>query len=110
ENINLAEADTLIGEAVAAYPDEPAYQDTLAWVRYRQGRLDEALAASLKASELDSEDPGYAARLGDIYAAKGDMAKAKAAWEKAVALPPPDAYHEPDWNADAIRKKIAGAG
>ena len=37
------EAARMIGEAINAYPDSPAIQDSYGWLLYQQGNLDEAL-------------------------------------------------------------------
>ena len=105
-NRNLAEAEALADAAVAFDEDEPAYYDTRAWVKHRQGRDAEAVVDAEKAVELDAETSGYYKRLGDIRAALGETDKAKAAWQKALALPAPTPYEEPDWDVAAIRKKI----
>jgi tetratricopeptide (TPR) repeat protein len=106
---NLQEAEELAAAAAAAYPDEATYHDTLGWVRFRLGRLQEAAGALEQAVALDAEYPGYRARLGDVYAALGRPAAAKAQWQKALDLPSPDSYYEPDWDAAAIARKISEA-
>lgn len=42
EGIRLEEADRLVRRALALDPGNPAYRDTLAWVLYRQGRIEDA--------------------------------------------------------------------
>jgi tetratricopeptide (TPR) repeat protein len=41
-DVNLDEALDLISRAVALDPDNPAYLDSMGWIRYRRGDLDEA--------------------------------------------------------------------
>jgi TPR repeat protein len=106
-NRNLTEAEILASEAVVVTPDEDAYLDTRAWARHRLGRDEEALADAQKAIAIAPEQPGYQNRLGDILSALGKPAEAKAAWQKALSLTPPDNVDEPDWDAGAIRRKIA---
>lgn len=108
-NRNLAEAETLASAAVAYDPEEAAYLDTLAWVKHRLGRDAEAVIDAEKALALVPDDAGYLKRLGDIRAALGEMEKAKEAWRKALEVPAPGAYEEPDWDAAAIQGKIDAA-
>ncbi|MBR4417321.1 MAG: hypothetical protein IKS67_11160, partial [Victivallales bacterium] len=42
-NRELDLAEKLVGKALSQEPDNPAYLDSMAWIRYRQGRYGEAL-------------------------------------------------------------------
>ncbi len=112
-NHNLDEAETLASAAIDAAGDDDVGKatalDTRAWVRHAAGRDAEAVADAEEAVKLD-EEPEYLNRLGDIYAALGRTAEAKDAWQKALSLPPPNAYYEPEWDPVAIQAKIDAAG
>ena len=58
-NRELDLAEKLVAKALAAEPDNPAYLDSMAWIRYRQGRHGEALEEMCKVLENNglSQDP-----------------------------------------------------
>ncbi len=68
--------------------DNAAYVDSLGWVLFRRGKLDEAKAELEKAVKLPDgeDDPTVWDHLGDVYYRLNESQKAKAAWEKAVEL------------------------
>ncbi len=71
----LERAEKLILRAVQEDPDSMAFRDSLAWVYYRQGRLEEALFEMTTTLELmrnsGNSDPILFDHAGDIYAANG---------------------------------------
>ena len=58
-NRELDLAEKLVGKALSQEPDNPAYLDSMAWIRYRQGRYGEALDKMCKVLENNgmSQDP-----------------------------------------------------
>ena len=109
--VNIADAGKLAAEAVAeARADDPGtkgrYRDGLAWAKHLAHADAEAVVEEQAAIDSDPENPTYRDRLGDIFAALGENAKAKAAWQKALSLPAPSRIDEPDWDPLTIRKKI----
>lgn len=64
-NIRLDEARELIAKALSLTPDDPFIVDSLGWVLYRLGRLDESLGALERAYRL-RPDPEIAAHLGEV--------------------------------------------
>lgn len=81
------EAETLIGKALALTPDEPSVIDSMGWLRFRQGRPNEAV--SLLAKAYDSfPDPEVAAHFGEALWATGDRARAEAVWGRALQAAP----------------------
>ena len=52
-------AEKLVGKALSQEPDNPAYLDSMAWIRYRQKRYGEALEEMCKVLENNgmSQDP-----------------------------------------------------
>ena len=69
----------------------PHILDTLGWVYYRLGRLNEALKAITEASRQLPEDAVVHEHLGDIYLAMKNLQKARAAYTKALELQPDNA-------------------
>jgi tetratricopeptide (TPR) repeat protein len=64
---DLAEAEDLVGRALAQDPDNGAYLDSRGWVYYRLGRLAEARRDLERAVELTHGDPVVLEHLGDVY-------------------------------------------
>jgi TPR repeat protein len=106
---NLEEGEALAAAAVAAYPQEAPFRDTLGWLRFRLGRAQAAAVELEQAVALDPDYAGYHDRLGDVYAELGRDDEAKAEWRRALDLPTPDRLFVPDWDAAANERKIVGA-
>ena len=87
---NLDEAATLISASLAQMPDSAAVLDSMGWVLFRQGKAQEALPYLERAAKL-GDDPEIALHLGDVQAALGDAAAAKATWQKGLEAYPDDA-------------------
>jgi Flp pilus assembly protein TadD len=75
----LQEAHDLIGQALKLAPDDPFIQDSMGWVLYRLGRLDEARAYLERAFKL-RPDPEIAAHLGEVLWAQGQRDEAARIW------------------------------
>ncbi len=76
-NIRLDEARKYITKAVSLAPQDQAFQDSLAWVYYRQGNY--AQAKQLLENLSDSfvqENPEVSYHLAAVYAALAEMEKA----------------------------------
>lgn len=71
-----------------AYNFAPNQLGTLILRLMQHRKLDDALALLSVATEAYPEEAGFHARMGEAYAAKGDRARAIAAYEKAQALNP----------------------
>lgn len=82
-----AEAKTLIDKAYALNPDDPAVLDSLGWVNYRLGNLDEAERALRLALER-FPDHEVAAHLGEVLWANGKRREARQTWAKAFETQP----------------------
>ena len=89
---NLDRAKELIEKALKAEPKSAAYLDSMGWVLFKQNQPKPALEYLLKAIE-NSEEPDATLydHLGDIYAALNEIAKAREAWEKSLAVEANDA-------------------
>ena len=81
-NTRLDEAYTLVQKAVSISPNDAFIQDSLGWVQFRRGRVDEALATLKKAYET-RRDPEIAAHLGEVLWVKGERAEASKVWQAA---------------------------
>jgi len=81
------EAYELIKKAVELAPDDPAIIDSLGWVQYRLGRLDEARVNLDRAYTL-FPDAEVAAHLGEVMWMQGDKTAASRLWRKALEAQP----------------------
>ena len=86
-NQRLDEAYTLVNKALSLSPGDAFIQDSLGWVHFRLGRVDEALA-TLKKAYLKRRDPEIAAHLGEVLWAKGEKAEALKLWQSALLESP----------------------
>ena len=84
-----AEAYELIKRALDISPSDFYILDSMGWVLYRLGRLDEAIDYLRRALSLRA-DPEIAAHLGEALWVKGDREEAKKVWEAALKLRPDD--------------------
>ncbi|MBU0499262.1 MAG: tetratricopeptide repeat protein [Gammaproteobacteria bacterium] len=76
------EAMGYIRQALELKPDSPAILDSMGWVQYRIGRLDEALGYLHKANEK-LHDPEIASHLGEVLWVSGKKDEARQVWKKA---------------------------
>jgi tetratricopeptide (TPR) repeat protein len=100
---NLEKAEELIREAIEldrrarklsrnpsadGDQDNAAYIDSLGWVLFRRGRLDDACRQLELATTLPegTEDPTVWDHLGDVYFRLQRLGQARSAWERAVHL------------------------
>ena len=84
------EAHDLISQALALKPDDFYILDSMGWVLYRMGRLDEAVEY-LRRALKERADPEIAAHLGEVLWVKGDKEAARQVWETALKETPEDA-------------------
>ncbi len=81
------EALDLISQALVLEPDEPAILDSMGWVLFRVGRLDESLEYLLRAY-TEFNDPEVAAHLAEVLWARGDTEAARNIWQDALQREP----------------------
>jgi len=86
----LEEAAVLLEKAVALEPEDAAILDSLGWLRYREGRYEEAVELLRRAYAL-YPDGEIAAHLGEVLWAQGKREEARAIWDAALAETPDDA-------------------
>jgi Flp pilus assembly protein TadD len=85
---NLADACKMARRATEAEPKNGVFWDTLAWVYFRQGELDDAYAAQREAVILAPKEPEIHFHMGAIQHARGDLAAAAAEYRRALQLNP----------------------
>jgi len=95
-----AEALGYVERALAQTPDDPAVIDSMGWVLFRLGRLQEARDHLQRAYDL-TKDSEIAAHLGEVMWVMGDRDQAKALWQKARKATPGDAVLE-----DTVRRYL----
>ncbi len=86
--MKLDEAERMILKAVRLVPDNGAYQDSLGWVYFKQGRSTEAVRELLGASQKLSRAPDVWDHLGEVHAALGNISAAWRSWKRAQTLEP----------------------
>ncbi|QIH10747.1 MULTISPECIES: tetratricopeptide repeat protein [Pseudomonas] len=82
-----AEAKALIEQAHQLTPDDPAVLDSLGWVNFRMGNLDEAERLLRQALER-FPDPEVAAHLGEVLWHNGKQREARQTWGKFIKEQP----------------------
>lgn len=118
---NLPQAEQLIRKALdldrkirettsllAHEPENPAYIDSLGWVLYRRGKLEDACTELEKASRLPggNDDPVVFDHLGDVYEKLGKPARARECWQKATDLYNVVHSRRPDARLKEIQSKL----
>ncbi|MBT2303510.1 tetratricopeptide repeat protein [Variovorax paradoxus] len=80
--VRLEEARTLILKAVQLAPEDPFIADSLGWVEFRLGNIDEAMRI-LETAYKRRPDPEIGAHLGEVLWAKGQRDRALSIWKEA---------------------------
>ncbi|GAB0112795.1 tetratricopeptide repeat protein [Acidisoma sp. C75] len=83
---HLAEAHSMIAQALKLVPDDGAVIDSLGYVELQQGQAAQAVRTLMRAVQLEPDDPTINAHLGDAYAAAGEHLQAVYQWRRAVQL------------------------
>jgi tetratricopeptide (TPR) repeat protein len=96
--LRLTEARQLIAKAVELAPEDPYIQDSLGWVEFRLGRLQEALRI-LQAAYKAKPDAEIAAHLGEVLWTLGQQQEAGTLWREGLLLKPDN-----ETLADTIRR------
>jgi tetratricopeptide (TPR) repeat protein len=86
----------MIRKALAMQPDNGAYVDSLGWLYFKKGQLQESIKELERASKL-LDDPVIYEHLGEAYFKLGDNKKAALNWQKSLKLDP---------NQDSLKKKL----
>ena len=83
-NMRLPEARQLITKALEFAPNDPFIVDSMAWVEYRSGNLQEARRL-LEQAYANRQDAEIAAHLGEVLWSLGQREQATALWRKALS-------------------------
>ncbi len=95
--VRLEEAHALIEKALKMAPGDPYIMDSMGWVQFRMGRLQEAEATLRQAYALRN-DAEIAVHLGEVLWQQGRQAEAQKLWREARAKDPKN---------DALRDTLA---
>ena len=82
-NERLDEAQKLIEKALALSPGDYFVLDSMGWIKYRRGQLNQALDY-LKRAYAVQADPEIAAHLGEVLWQQGKRDEAVKTWEEAL--------------------------
>jgi tetratricopeptide (TPR) repeat protein len=82
---NLPEARQLITKALEFAPNDPFIIDSLGWVEFRSGNLNEAQRI-LRGAYQSRPDAEIAAHLGEVLWAMGRKTEAQAVWQEGMVL------------------------
>lgn len=83
----LPEALELIEKATVLSPNDPYILDSLGWVHYRMGNLNQGLSYLRQAFGMNP-DPEIAAHLGEVLWVQGIKDEAKEVWQSALEIHP----------------------
>jgi tetratricopeptide (TPR) repeat protein len=86
-NQKLPRAEQLIRKALDASPDNPAFLDSLGWVRFRRGDIPGAMPHLERAYRI-FPDPEIASHWGELLWMSGKQAEARALWARSLARSP----------------------
>jgi tetratricopeptide (TPR) repeat protein len=96
----FAEAMELIERALAITPDDPAIIDSLGWVQYKLGLLEESIANLRRAFEL-FPDHEVAAHLGEVLWMNGEQDEAMSVWETSL-----QSFPDSEFVTEAMQRMI----
>jgi len=99
----LDEAISLINRALERQPQNACFIDTYAYILYKQGKYEEALAGFQKANELNKNNPEIKNHLGDTYLKLANKTEARKHWEEALKI-----IKDNDKLKKEIQDKLAG--
>jgi len=100
QGVNLDRAQELITKALAAKPDNPYFQDSLAWVLHKRGDTAKAWETIQKAVAAGPKQADVWEHYGDIAKAMNLTKEAAAGYAKALELGPDD--------PKAVKAKLEG--
>lgn len=109
--VRLDEAELYIREALFLRPDSAHIEDSLAWVLFRQGRVEEALVIQERVVELLPDNAVILDHMGDIYEAVGRYEDALVMWERAVRFAGPydeDVATTTPAKLNRVRERLGG--
>jgi tetratricopeptide (TPR) repeat protein len=84
KKVNLDKALDYIQRAIELKPENGYIHDSLGWVYYRMGKLEQAVKELEAAVKLSPDDPAILDHLGEVYLASGRVRQALDAYRKAM--------------------------
>ncbi|HET8902096.1 MAG TPA: tetratricopeptide repeat protein [Holophagaceae bacterium] len=110
---DIKEAASLIEAAVKQEPDNGSFIDSLGWLRFKQGNLEDAEAQLRRAADMRPYSADVRQHLGEVLLKVGKPDEAITQWERALAFafPGRDALEKrlDDVRAQQAKAKAAGA-
>lgn len=85
-NEETVRAAELVATAYKLQPDSAAITDSMGWVHFQQGRINEAVVLLEKAAKASGNDPAINEHLGDAYWQVGRRRDARYAWQVAAEV------------------------
>lgn len=98
--VHLDQALDYLLRAVRLKPKNGYIRDSLGWVYYRLGRIDDAKNELEEAVKLSPDDPAIYDHLGDVYRAGGEVLKAREAYTRAIEL------YEDETSRSRVKEKL----
>ena len=98
--VRLNESLGLIKRAVAIEPNNGAFLDSLGWVYFKMGKIEQAEAYLVQALGRVRRDPTIYEHLGDLYYQKGAYLKAHTAWKRSIS------YGQDEEEIQKVAKKV----
>ncbi len=84
QNDSLVEAEELARKAMSKQPNDGYIMDTMGWVLFKKGEVEESVRLLEAAYKVQSSEPIIAEHLGDAYYRLQLMEKARKMYQKAV--------------------------
>ena len=88
KGVNLDFAEKIIREALDMQPNNGYYLDSLGWVFYRKGKLQDALKELKKAVRFVDNDAVIWQHLGEVHESLGNVKEAIRAYERSLKIDP----------------------
>jgi tetratricopeptide (TPR) repeat protein len=82
--LSLDEAERLVSAALALRPTDGYIQDSLGWVYFKMGRLDDALRILEQANRSAPNEPEILKHLGEVYLRRREPARAVELFRRAL--------------------------
>lgn len=85
---SMKKYDDIVNVIEKKYPNDPDIQNLIGNVYHFSGNEDKFLSQLMEAAKLDPKNPTNFYNIGVLYGDKGDVAKAKEYYEKAIQIDP----------------------